>query len=29
VSFGALLDTGGAVVSDTVTISLEVELVHA
>ena len=29
VSFGALLDTGGAVVSDTVTMSLEVELVHA
>ena len=29
VSFGALLDSGGAVVSDTVTISLEVELVHA
>ena len=29
VSFGALLDSGGAVVSDAVTISLEVELVHA
>ena len=29
VSFGAVLDSGGAVVSDTVTISLEVELVHA
>lgn len=29
VSFGAVLDSGGAIVSDTVTISLEVELVHA
>ena len=29
VSFGAVLDSGGAVVSDKVTISLEVELVHA
>ena len=29
VSFGAVLDSGSAIVSDTVTISLEVELVHA
>jgi polyisoprenoid-binding protein YceI len=29
VSFGAVLDSGGAIVSDAVTISLEVELVHA
>ena len=29
VSWGALLDSGGAIVSDTVTISLEVELVRA
>jgi polyisoprenoid-binding protein YceI len=29
VSWGATLDTGGAIVSDTVTISLEVELVRA
>jgi len=29
VSFGAVLDSGGAIVSDTVTISLQVELVHA
>ena len=29
VAFGGLLDAGGAIVSDTVTINLEVELVHA
>lgn len=29
VSFGSVLDSGGAIVSDTVTISLEVELVQA
>jgi len=29
VSFGAVLDSGAAIVSDAVTISLEVELVHA